>query len=279
MRESILRDKLKEFQLFIMENRYSRGLVHDSKNDEDRKKGEAILKDFFIGMVEGKPITKAIEILEYIKEHKWEKTKFKNGDNEERFGVWQYGENFFKWSDLVIDYLVDSFEDVAENLGGSSLVTKEQNKQPQQLEQPQDDGVCPADSDVLSVGGVSPEDGKEDGKQPQQQEQPQKKRGRSAKSFSDCILAEDKDGLLAKLHQVLDGRKGRDVYLVLNTLLYEGVLLKYTYTQAKNEFGDIGSDSLKTKYSGSKDDKVSCVSAFDKGEIEGVKKIFSEFLK
>ena len=279
MKESILRDKLKEFQLFIMENRYSRGLVHDSKNDEDRKKGEAILKDFFIGMVEGKPITKAIEILEYIKEHKWEQTKFKNGDNEERFGVWQYGENFFKWSDLVIDYLVDSFEDMAENLGGSSLVTKEQNKQPQQLEQPQDDGVCPADSDVLSVGGVSPEDGKEDGKQPQQQEQPQKKRGRSAKSFSDCILAEDKDGLLAKLHQVLDGRKGRDVYLVLNTLLYEGVLLKYTYTQAKNEFGDIGSDSLKTKYSGSKDDKVSCVSAFDKGEIEGVKKIFSEFLK
>ena len=115
MKESILRDKLKEFQLFIMENRYSRGLVHDSKNDEDRKKGEAILKDFFIGMVEGKPITKAIEILEYIKEHKWEQTKFKNGDNEERFGVWQYGENFFKWSDLVIDYLVDSFEDVAEN--------------------------------------------------------------------------------------------------------------------------------------------------------------------
>ena len=279
MKESILRDKLKEFQLFIMENRYSRGLVHDSKNDEDRKKGEAILKDFFIGMVEGKPITKAIEILEYIKEHKWEKTKFKNGDNEERFGVWQYGENFFKWSDLVIDYLVDSFEDMAENLGGSSLVTKEQNKQPQQLEQPQDDGVCPADSDVLSVGGVSPEDGKVQSKQPQQLEQPQKKRGRSAKSFSDCILAEDKDGLLAKLHQVLDGRKGRDVYLVLNTLLYEGVLLKYTYTQAKNEFGDIGSDSLKTKYSGSKDDKVSCVSAFDKGEIEGVKKIFSEFLK
>lgn len=279
MKESILRDKLKEFQLFIMENKYSRGLVHDSKNDEDRKKGEAILKDFFIGMVEGKPITKAIEILEYIKEHKWEKTKFKNGDNEERFGVWQYGENFFNWSDLVIDYLVDSFEDMAENLGGSSLVTKEQNKQPQQLEQPQDDGVCPADSDVSSVCVVSPENGKEDGKQPQQLEQPQKKRGRSAKSFSDCILVEDKDGLLAKLHQVLDGRKGRDVYLVLNTLLYEGVLLKYTYTQAKNEFGDIGSDSLKTKYSGSKDDKVSCVSAFDKGEIEGVKKIFSEFLK
>lgn len=168
MKESILRDKLREFQLFIMENRYSRGLKSDSKNDEDRKKGEAILKDFFNGMVEGKPITKAIEILEYIKEHKREKTRLKIGDNEERFGVWQYGENFFIWSDLVIDYIVDSLEDMAENLGGSSLVTKEQSKQPQQLEQPQDDGVCPADSDVSSVGGVSPDDGKEQSKQPQQ---------------------------------------------------------------------------------------------------------------
>ena len=315
MKESILRDKLKEFQLFIMENRYSRGLVHDSKNDEDRKKGEAILKDFFIGMVEGKPITKAIEILEYIKEHKWEKTKFKNGDNEERFGVWQYGENFFKWSDLVIDYLVDSFEDVAENLGGSSLVTKEQNKQPQQLEQPQDDGVCPADSDVssgcvvspengkvqskqpqqleqpqddgvcpddsdvTSVGGVSPDNGKEQSKQPQQQEQPQKKRGRSFKSFSDCILIENKDGLLDKLHTILDGRKGKFVYLVLNTLLYEGVLKSYTHTQITKEFGDIGSDSAKTRYRGTKNGKLSCISAFTPDEINGVRKIFSEFLK
>ena len=65
---------------------------------------------------------------------------------------------------------------------------KVQSKQPQQLEQPQDDGVCPDDSDVTSVGGVSPDNGKEQSKQPQQQEQPQKKRGRSFKSFSDCIL-------------------------------------------------------------------------------------------
>ena len=248
MKESILRDKLKEFQLFIMENRYSRGLVHDSKNDEDRKKGEAILKDFFIGMVEGKPITKAIEILEYIKEHKWEKTKFKNGDNEERFGVWQYGENFFKWSDLVIDYLVDSFEDVAENLGGSSLVTKEQNKQPQQLEQPQDDGVCPADSDTLSVGGVSPEDGKEDGKQPQQQEQPQKKRGRSAKSFSDCILANNKDEYLKGLHGLIDGNVGKFVAMVIQAAIETKGIVRPSSTQVKDEFGNIGNISGYNNY-------------------------------
>lgn len=239
MKESILRDKLKEFQLFIMENRYSRGLVHDSKNDEDRKKGEAILKDFFIGMVEGKPITKAIEILEYIKEHKWEKTKFKNGDNEERFGVWQYGENFFRWSDLVIDYLVDSFEDMAKNLGGSSLVTKEQNKQPQQLEQPQDDGVCPADSDVLSVGGVSHEDGKEDGKQPQQNKKP---------PFAACILANNKDEYLKGLHGLIDGNVGKYVAMVVRAAIETKGIARPTSTQVKAEFGNIGNISGYNNY-------------------------------
>lgn len=139
--------------------------------------------------------------------------------------------------------------------------------------------VCPADSDVTSVGGVSPDNGKEQSKQPQQLEQPQKKRGRSVKSFSDCILIEDKDGLLDKLHTILDGRKGKFVYLVLNTLLYEGVLKSYTHTQITKEFGDIGSDSAKTRYSGTKNGKLSCISAFSPDEINGVRKMFSEFLK
>ena len=139
--------------------------------------------------------------------------------------------------------------------------------------------VCPADSDVSSVCVVSPENGKVQSKQPQQLEQLQKKRGRSAKSFSDCILVEDKDGLLAKLHQVLDGRKGKFVYLVLNTLLYEGVLKSYTHTQITKEFGDIGSDSAKTRYRGTKNGKLSCISAFYPDEINGVRKMFSEFLK
>lgn len=239
MKESILRDKLREFQLFIMENRYSRGLKSDSKNDEDRKKGEAILKDFFNGMVEGKPITKAIEILEYIKEHKWEQTKFKNGDNEERFGVWQYGENFFKWSDLVIDYLVDSLEDMAKKMGGSSLVTKEQSKQPQQLEQPQDDGVCPADSDVSSVGGVSPDNGKEQSKQPQQNKKP---------SFSACILANNKDEYLKGLHDLIDGNVGKFVAMVIQAAIETKGIVRPSSTQVKDEFGNIGNISGYNNY-------------------------------
>ena len=239
MKESILRDKLREFQLFIMENRYSRGLKSDSKNDEDRKKGEAILKDFFNGMVEGKPITKAIEILEYIKEHKWEQTKFKNGDNEERFGVWQYGENFFKWSDLVIDYLVDSLEDMAKKMGGSSLVTKEQSKQPQQLEQPQDDGVCPADSDVSSVGGVSPDNGKEQSKQPQQNKKP---------PFAACILANNKDEYLKGLHGLIDGNVGKYVAMVVRAAIETKGIARPTSTQVKAEFGNIGNISGYNNY-------------------------------
>ena len=239
MKESILRDKLREFQLFIMENRYSRGLKSDSKNDEDRKKGEAILKDFFNGMVEGKPITKAFEILEYIKEHKWEKTKFKNGDNEERFGVWQYGENFFKWSDLVIDYLVDSLEDMAKKKGGSSLVTKEQSKQPQQLEQPQDDGVCPADSDVSSVGGVSPDDGKEQSKQPQQNKKP---------PFAACILANNKDEYLKGLHGLIDGKVGKFVAMVIQAAIETKGIVRPSSTQVKDEFGNIGNISGYNNY-------------------------------
>lgn len=239
MKESILRDKLREFQLFIMENRYSRGLKSDSKNDEDRKKGEAILKDFFNGMVEGKPITKAIEILEYIKEHKWEQTKFKNGDNEERFGVWQYGENFFKWSDLVIDYLVDSLEDMAKKMGGSSLVNKEQSKQPQQLEQPQDDGVCPADSDVSSVGGVSPDNGKEQSKQPQQNKKP---------PFAACILANNKDEYLKGLHGLIDGNVGKFVAMVIQAAIETKGIVRPSSTQVKDEFGNIGNISGYNNY-------------------------------
>lgn len=239
MKESVLRDKLREFQLFIMENRYSRGLKSDSKNDEDRKKGEAILKDFFNGMVEGKPITKAIEILEYIKEHKWEQTKFKNGDNEERFGVWQYGENFFKWSDLVIDYLVDSLEDMAKKMGGSSLVTKEQSKQPQQLEQPQDDGVCPADSDVSSVGGVSPDNGKEQSKQPQQNKKP---------PFAACILANNKDEYLKGLHGLIDGNVGKFVAMVIQAAIETKGIVRPSSTQVKDEFGNIGNISGYNNY-------------------------------
>lgn len=140
--------------------------------------------------------------------------------------------------------------------------------------QQQKGGGGSADSDVLELGGASSVDSKEESKQPQRLEQQQgragsKKRGRAVKPFSDCIVVSDKLGLLEKLHQVLDDKAGKDVYLVINTLVSEGKIFQPTYQQISNEFGYIGSDSLKSKYSG--------LNAFESGEIEGVKKMFSAF--
>lgn len=266
MRETDKRDCLKGVQEYIKQN---------AKSKDKEALIQAIEKVLQQNYIFGSDV---FEVLDYINANKGgilhrgyrdSKGMWHDDSYELELDIWTKGYGCYDMVSDAIYKLKKKYTYMqSRNVGGSSSAC---GASPE--------CVCLADSDVPSVGGVSPDVTKEDGKQPQQLEQPQKKRGRSAKSFSDCILVEDKDGLLAKLHQVLDGRKGRDVYLVLNTLLYEGVLLKYTYTQAKNEFGDIGSDSLKTKYSGSKDDKVSCVSAFDKGEVEGVKKIFSEFLK
>lgn len=131
-----------------------------------------------------------------------------------------------------------------------------------------------ADSDVLELGGGSSMGFKEKSKLPQRLEQQQgragsKKRGRAVKPFSDCVVVSNKLGLLEKLHQVLDNKVGKDVYLVINTLVSEGKILNPTYSQLRDEFGDIGSNSLKSRYSG--------LNAFESGEIEGVKKMFASF--
>lgn len=118
-----------------------------------------------------------------------------------------------------------------------------------------DDGVAVADSDAPTS------------KQPQQ-----KKRGRQIKPFVDCITIQDKQSLLDLLHKRLDGKKGKDVYLVINVLVSKGILMPSpTYTQLKREFGDIGNNSAKTKYKG--------LQPFPNDEIEGVKSIFEAFLK
>ena len=219
-----------------------------------------------------------LEVLDYIGVNIWGiyhkgyvdfKGKRHDGYYELELGIWERGSLCCGMIKDAIRLLKKKYTYMqSRNVGGSSSAC---GASPE--------CVCPADSDVTSVGGVSPDNGKEDGKQPQQLELPQKKRGRSVKSFSDCILIEDKDGLLDKLHTILDGRKGKFVYLVLNTLLYEGVLKSYTHTQITKEFGDIGSDSAKTRYSGTKNGKLSCISAFSPDEINGVRKMFSEFLK
>lgn len=62
-------------------------------------------------------------------------------------------------------------------------------------------------------------------------------------SFQDCLLVDDKGELLALLHKLIDGRKGKYVAIVIRTCYDEGLMNKPTFTQVKNEFGDIGHKS------------------------------------
>ena len=55
---------------------------------------------------------------------------------------------------------------------------------------------------------------------------------------------EDKGRLLALLHKLIDGRKGKSVAIVIKVCCDYGIMMaKPTYTQVKKEFGDIGDKS------------------------------------
>ena len=77
--------------------------------------------------------------------------------------------------------------------------------------------VCPADSDVTSVGGVSPDNGKEQSKQPQQLGDLENKR-----KFAEHILIQDKLGLLEELHNLLDNKIGKYVAMTIRAAVEVG---------------------------------------------------------
>lgn len=99
--------------------------------------------------------------------------------------------------------------------------------------------VCPADSDVTSVGGVSPDNGKEQSKQPQQNKKP---------SFSACILANNKDEYLKGLHGLIDGNVGKFVAMVIQAAIETKGIVRPSSTQVKDEFGNIGNISGYNNY-------------------------------
>ena len=66
--------------------------------------------------------------------------------------------------------------------------------------------------------------------------------------FESCILIDDKEQLLQKLHKLIDGKKGKFVANVIKVCCSVGIIVKPTYTQVRNEFGDIGAKSGYNKY-------------------------------
>lgn len=72
-----------------------------------------------------------------------------------------------------------------------------------------------------------------------------KNKGRRVQRFRDRLNGNDmqKDETLKKLHTLIAGRKGKDVAIVLTTCVRLGLIIKPTFTEVQNEFGEIGAES------------------------------------
>lgn len=55
--------------------------------------------------------------------------------------------------------------------------------------------------------------------------------------FEDNLSVEDKGGLLALLHKLIDGRKGKYVAIVIKVCCDYGIMVRPTYTQVKKNLG------------------------------------------
>lgn len=98
-----------------------------------------------------------------------------------------------------------------------------------------------------------------------QQEKPKSTRGRGRpkETFEDKMIDDADGSKLQKIHTKIDGKKGKDATLIILACIKKGWLTKPTYTQVKNELGDIGSKTGYNKYLNE--------NMFTKGELEGAK--------
>lgn len=93
-------------------------------------------------------------------------------------------------------------------------------------------------------------------------QEPTRGRGRPKETLKDKMIDDAKGEKLQKIHTKMIGKKGKDAALIILACIKKGWMTKPTYTQVKNEFGDIGS---KTGYNRYLNEKM-----FTKEELEGV---------
>lgn len=75
------------------------------------------------------------------------------------------------------------------------------------------------------------------------------KRGRPATTFASLMVGDENGGRLARIHEVMKGRKGKGAALVILACMRLGWLVgKPTFSQVKEEFGDIGAQQGFTNY-------------------------------
>lgn len=94
------------------------------------------------------------------------------------------------------------------------------------------------------------------------------------KSIKDYMLVEDgqKDSLLTILHSLIDGKKGKDVALVILVCVQHGLIKKPEHDIMKKTFGEIGAKSGYNSYFGKG------LSAYSPEEIKGIETHLSSFI-
>lgn len=95
----------------------------------------------------------------------------------------------------------------------------------------------------------------------QQKGQPARGKGRPKETLKDRMINDADGSKLQKVHTVMNGKKGKDAALIVIACIKKGWMQKPTFTQVKEEFGDIGTQQGFTKYLNE--------SCFAKDEIEG----------
>lgn len=109
--------------------------------------------------------------------------------------------------------------------------------------------VCDARGFVEEILGLYKIEGNQSTKPQQEQSNTTKRKGRIKRGFKD-LLVDDEDGKkLERIHKVLDGSKGKDIPLIILACMKKTWLSRLpTFTQVRDEFGDIGSKSNFNNY-------------------------------
>lgn len=91
--------------------------------------------------------------------------------------------------------------------------------------------------------------------------QQKQKRGRPKETLKDKMIDDTDGAKLQKIHKAINGKKGKSAALIILACILKGWMVKPTFTQVENEFGDIGKQQGFTKYLNEE--------CFSKDEIEG----------
>ena len=75
-----------------------------------------------------------------------------------------------------------------------------------------------------------------------------RRKGRRKKSLSDYMINDESGEKLQKLHHAMKGKIGKSAALIILAAIRKGWMEKPTYTQVKDEFGDVGTQQGFTPY-------------------------------